>query len=249
MVRVQWQLGGFTSSYSFINTVSFTSTGNWSQGTSYAVTTPGGRVAGAAGVMFNGRFLYMGGKSQNNGSGSNDVYVSMNNGQTFSLVTAAAAWTSRSDLSVAFFPGTNLVMIAGGATTGGGGTLNDIWVCQDGVGAVWTQATPLPTSAFSDAGMVALYDASATQKYSTVVIAEASTSVVYTSTDFGTTWQAASSQPWTNRYANTLSADADNYIYAAGGQNGDGNVYFSWDKVRRAVAATAMPSICPVSVC
>ena len=163
--------------------------------------------------------------------GVNDVWSSLDGGRTFSVATAAAAWTARADLAVAFFPGTNIVMIAGGANTGVGGTLNDSYVCQDGVGAVWTAASPLPTAAFSDAGMVALYDAASNPSgYSTVILAESSTSTIFASTTLGQSWQSVATQPWTSRYALTLTADADNFIYAAGGQNGDGNIYFSWNK-------------------
>ena len=34
MTPRMWQLGGFTSNYTNINTISYTATGNWSQGTS-----------------------------------------------------------------------------------------------------------------------------------------------------------------------------------------------------------------------
>ena len=243
-----WQLGGFTNTFSFINTVAYTATGNWSQGQTFTVTSPTGRVAGAAGVLANGAFLYFGGKATgaSTGIGSNDVWSSTNNGQTFSQVTAAAAWTARADLAAAFLPGTNIVMIAGGANTAGAGTLNDTWVCQDGVGAVWTQATPLPTAAFSDAGFVALYDAPGTAT-ATVVLAFGTT--IYTTNNLGQTWILVAPTPWPSRYANTLTADAESYLYAAGGQH-DGNIYFSWNKaVSWAVLQqSAFTSVWPAAV-
>ena len=60
-----WQLGGFTSSYSYINAISYAPTGNWSLAqnfvptyTSFAGTAaPSGRVTAAAGPLANGNFL------------------------------------------------------------------------------------------------------------------------------------------------------------------------------------------------
>ena len=60
-----WQLGGFTSSYSYINTIEYTATGNWSQASMFTPTyltfgptgAPSGRVTAAAGPLYNGNFL------------------------------------------------------------------------------------------------------------------------------------------------------------------------------------------------
>ena len=174
----------------------------------------------------------MGGKDNQFGNGANDVYLSTDNGHTFALVSANVSWTARSDFGFAFFPGTNTVMIAGGSNNGGGANLADIWVSQDGRGAVWTQVASLPgVGAYADCAMVALFDAAPpSTPYSTVIMAPSTSTSVWASTNLGQSWQAVGTQPWyPSRQNNQLTADADNYMYATGGF-ADGRLYFSWDK-------------------
>ena len=164
------------------------------------------------------------------------MWSSSNNGASFSLATAAAPWTLRSDLSFAFLPGTNTVMIMGGANTGGGGTLTDCWYSSDGLGVAWTQATSVPVGPFSASPAVALYDASAGgQQYGTVLLAPSSSGSVWSSTNLGASWTAIAAIPWSSRSTSVMSADTNNFVYFTGGAGGngqaqDGTVWWSWNK-------------------
>ena len=124
------------------------------------------------------------------------------------------------------------------------GALAETWVSTDGKGSVWTQKTAVAASGgFLDAAAVALFDSSAiaggSQTYSTVLVAPSdatTTSNIFASTDFGTTWTVIAAQPWTYRSRNDLTADLDNYVYASGGL-ADGDIYFSWNKGTSSTAA------------
>ena len=238
-----WQLGGFSTDFSqMYNRISFTQS-NFATVAAYYpsysgnTTVVSGRVGGGGALLANGNLLWFGGKtSANAGLGSNDVFFSTNNGQSFALSTAAAQWSARTDFSTIVLPLTNTVMIVGGQLgTSAATALNDVYVSTDGQGKVWTAATAIPnTSGFLDAAAVALFDSSSfggSQAHSTVLLAPsaATTNAIYASTDLGASWAVVSTQPWTYRQRNDLTADVEGYVYASGGAD-DGNVFFSWNK-------------------
>ena len=177
-----WQLGGFSPSYAFLNSIDYTSTGNWANLQEFQNPTynnapggnvPSGRVAAGVAYLANGNLLYMGGKDFNASvptwfeNYSNDVYVSTNYGASFTF-TASAGWSPRSDMAVAVIPMTSTIVVAGGmfgaAGAANGNAMNDVWFSTDGAGARWTQATAaalmLP---WTDAAFCALYDNSRSQ--------------------------------------------------------------------------------------
>ena len=228
-----WQLGGFTSSYAYINSIDYTSTGSWLNLQEWnkptysnvpSSGTPSGRVAAGAGLLVNGVFLYFGGKDNASAVYVNDVYSSTNNGQSFTYV-GQAQWSPRSDFAYAVMPMTNAVVVLGGmfSATGAatGGAYNDIWMSSDGAGAVWTQVTAAgPFPPFTDAAFTALYDSSAvnssyTQQYSTLILYTGGYEAIFKSTNGGSSWTTAAA-PWSLRSHAMFVADADNYVYFTG---------------------------------
>ena len=113
-----WQVGGFSTDYTqMYNLVSFTQS-NFATVTAYYpsysgnTTVVNGRVAAGAALLYNGNLLWFGGKSSTSTGLANDVQYSTNNGQSFALSTAAAAWSQRSDFSTIVLPLTNNVTSA-----------------------------------------------------------------------------------------------------------------------------------------
>ena len=221
-----WQLGGFTSAYSYINSIDFTSTGSWTNLQEWnqptytgASSTPSGRVAAGAALLVNGNLLYFAGKDSAAAVYTNDVYVSANNGSSFTYV-GLAGFSPRSDFATAVLPMTNTVVVVGGmfdstgAATGAG--MNDVWVSSDGSGAVWTQITSAgPFPPFTDAAFTAMYDgaavnASYTQTYSTLILYTGGYEDIFYSTNLGSTW-TTSAAPWSFRLHGMFVADADKY--------------------------------------
>ena len=140
--------------------------------------------------------------------------------------------------------------MAGGA--GASVSTNDVWLTSDGQGAVWTQRTSFPTvaTAFAMSGIVALFDASVSQPYSTIILMPGtSNGYIWSSTDLATTWNHVALAPWPYSEVRTrveLTADAENFLYALGGYE-DGAVYFSWNKgvLWTALQQAALPSVWP----
>ena len=239
-----WQLGGFTSSYSYINSIDFTGTGSWTNLQEFdqptysgGSSTPSGRVASGAAYLANGMLLYFGGKDNAATVYTNDIYGSTNNGSSFTYL-GLAGFSPRSDFATAVLPMTNTVVVIGGmySSTGAatGGYFNDVWCSSDGRGGSWAQISaggPFPP--FTDAAFTALYDgqavnSSSTQQYSTLVLYTGGYEDIFFSTNLGATWTTQAA-PWSFRVHGMFVADADNYLYFTGGAD-DGQVWFSWNK-------------------
>ena len=233
-----WQLGGWPSSSQqtvYLNTIDYSNSSAWAQFTTMTPTgTSGlvpGRVAGGAAYLNSGLLLWFGGKDAASSYYVNDVYSSMDNGQTFSLVTGGAQWSQRSDMSVAVMPGTNTVVMVGGQSAGSVDDA-DVWLCNDNAGLTWSRQTgTTPFSAFQNAAFTALYDGNSGATPATLVLYSGSNAYVWTSSNSGQTWTQASSSPapWQYRQRNQFVADADNYLYMTGGST-NGDVWMSTDK-------------------
>ena len=122
--------------------------------------------------MSTGKLLLFGGKdtfgAYNANTGligvTNDVFISGDNGQTFTYVTGNPGWSVRSDMSVACNPGTDYVLMGGGQTNPWYLNVGDMWSTND-QGATWqTRATGSGLwGVFQDAAMVFMYDNYASQ--------------------------------------------------------------------------------------
>ena len=247
-----WSMGGYDLNYNFANSVDYTATGNWNnirvfQAPAYSGSpngvAPSGRVAAGVALLSNGNLLYFAGKvysatAQNNLLYVNDVYYSQNSGQSFTY-SGQASFIGRSDFSTAVLPMTNTVVVVGGmysATSAyNGAPMNDVWVSSDGQGAVWRQATAAgPFPQFTDGALVALYDGQAAggpNPSSTLLLYVATyetTQTIYSSTNVGQSWAALSVAPWSYRQMASFVADADGFVYFAGGAD-QGDVWFSWN--------------------
>lgn len=243
---MQWALGGWDATANVLNTYDRINGSSFAQ---YVVVpamqgaTPG-RAAGGAAYLSNGRLLWFGGKI-NQGSAAvqvaSDVWYNAapnfnfgpgaaNAGQQPAWVqaTSAAGWTARSDMSVAVYPGSNTVLLAGGSDVYGS-LQNDVWITSDGSGAAWTRATAAaPFPPFSQAAIVALYDGTATggtQQYATVLLFASSyptyNQYVWQTTNQGSVWSTVSVAPWSTRFSQKFVADAENNVFMVGGQSGD----------------------------
>ena len=261
-------LGGWDATNNVLNTYDRI---NGSAFASYVVVpafqgaTPG-RAAGGAAYLNNGRLLWFGGKINQNTAGAavvvaNDVWYNAAPNFNFGpgaanaaqqplwiQATNAAQWKARSDMSVAVFPGTNNVLLAGGSDVTGT-LLNDVWLSTDGAGATWSPANAAaPFPPFSQGAIVALYDGQATsgsQQYATVVLFASSyptyNQYVWQSTNQGTTWTTLGVAPWSTRFSEKFVADAENNIFMVGGQSGDSwwssNKGQSWSQLRQTTNA------------
>ena len=228
----QWALGGWDITNNVLNTYDRINGSAFSQFTvvpAFQGATPG-RAAGGAAYLSNGRLLWFGGKVNAASAASvvaNDVWY--NTAPTFNFgpgagmppawqqATLAAGWSARSDMSVAVYPGTNTVLLAGGSDVNGN-LLNDVWVSSDGTGATWTVATAAaPFPQFSQGAIVALYDGTATggsQQSATVVLFASSyptyNQYVWQTTNGGSTWTTLGVAPWSTRFSEKFVADAEN---------------------------------------
>ena len=189
----------------------------------------------AASVVYlnNGNLVLMAGKTTGNAY-LQAVFVSGNLGQNWTDVTPTTIWSARSDASVCAMPMTSTIFLAAGQ--GAAGSLNDVWISQDGQGTVWTQVTAAgPFLGSQSAPCVGLYDssvvsASYSSPYSTIIQLLNNGSYL-TTTNLGYTYSPVLTGPWAAANYINLIADRDNYVYVVGGQNELSNaIYVSQDK-------------------
>ena len=200
------------------------------------------RRAGSAAFLANGNLLWWGGKNDdpaNANSGQlNSVYYSTDLANTWSQVTATIPWTPRSDMAACVAPLTNTVFFAGGQIPSGANTA-EMWISQDGIGAVWSQpSTSTPWAAFQSGVCAFFYDSnlvnpSAISGIATLMLID-DNGQVFISTNYGVTFSSTYG-PWLvasqSRNFMNLLIDRDNYAYAFSGQNyGDPNIYLTTNK-------------------
>ena len=262
-----WQLGGFTIGYTYINTIDYSPTGQWN---TYQTITPTylpnsayptfnasaqtGKVGAGVVYLSSGNLLLFGGKdsfgpyASSNGYTSligvtNDVFLSTDQGNTWSLTLQSAPWAPRSDMAVAVMPGTNYVVMGGGQTNPNYLNIQDFWITQDGMGQTWTKGSQTPQfGPFQDAAMVFMYDNKyvnpstyGSQAFSTLLIntglisPTTNADAIYKSLDGGVTWAYVTTAPWTQRLRQSFTADMENYVYMSGGQITLGDIWVSTD--------------------
>ena len=140
-------IGGFNAAAVFQDSLDYSNTGYFTATQAQLQVTPNftfsypgqftgsgpiARLGAFAAVLGNGNLIVGSGKYVGSYNRSNDVIYSTDLGKTFNVATAAAPFAQRSDAAVAAAPGTNIVVIAAGATglasNSGGTPTNDIWM-------------------------------------------------------------------------------------------------------------------------
>ena len=258
-----WQLGGFTTdnNWRYIPTTDYSATGTWTtyqtianityaSSGSYNGTGQSGKAGSGVAYLNSGRLLVFGGKDSFGLSDStgdigvtNDVFISSNNGQSYTYVTGAPGWSPRSDVSVAVNPGSDYVLMGGGQGNPNYANVADFWSTADG-GATWQAKATGATQwgPFQDAAMVFMYDnmyaqpsTSAGKMYGTLLLNTGiinpalNQDAVWKSTDGGATFIKLGTAPWTQRIRNLFVADMENNVYMAGGLQATGDVWTSSD--------------------
>src|SRR5512133_2197600 len=107
---------------------------NWVQVTSTAGWSARGLFGSV--VMPDDSIIVMGGHKADNGK-PNDVWRSMDNGVTWTLVTVNAGWTARESRSCVVMADGSII-VSGGTLPGGYVQYNDVWRSTDN-GVTWTQ--------------------------------------------------------------------------------------------------------------
>ena len=87
---------------------------SWAWAGNFSGANPTSRVAPLTVVVVSGALIVGGGKTAPNWAFGNDVVLSSDGGQSWSLSCAAAPWSARSDGSAAVAPGTSVIVYAGG---------------------------------------------------------------------------------------------------------------------------------------
>ena len=260
-----WQLGGFTTdnNWNYIPTTDYSSTGTWNtyqtivnitygsnSGAGYNGATQSGKVGAGVAYLSSGKLLLFGGKDSfgayNANTGligvTNDVFISGDNGQSFTYVTGNPGWSVRADMSVACNPGTDYVIMGGGQSNPNYLNVADMWSTAN-QGATWqARATGSQWGGFQDAAMVFMYDNSAAQpslypnkQYGTLLLNTGvinpalNQDAVWSSSDGGATFRQLSIAPWSQRLRNIFVADMENNVYMAGGLQVSGDVWMSSD--------------------
>ena len=201
------------------------------------------RRAGSAVYLANGKLVWWGGKTDDPSNASagqlNNVYYSQDNGVTWYQATAAAPWIPRSDMAACVAPQTNTIFFAGGQIQTGA-ALNEVWISNDGSGAVWSQPTTNPPFAPFQSGVCAFFydsslaNSSFTSSTATLILLD-NNGQIWFSTTYGASFTGGAYAPWlvsgqSRNFMNVLT-DRDNLVYAFAGQNYlDPNIYMSRDK-------------------
>ena len=173
------------------------------------------------------------------------IYVSLDD---FSTIYRPATQTTYARFAYATLPFTNYIIQVGGSANGlvGG---NQVWISQNQLGS-WgivnqsIPGPPAPFPPFTSGNLVALYDSVAvpssgqTAPFSTVVLHVPAypASQIWRSTDGAVTWTALSAAPWSinqetgQRKGMAWAVDANNIIYATGGNTASNHIWSSTDK-------------------
>jgi hypothetical protein len=190
----------------------------WTQMTAAAPWT--GRWKHTSVALPDGSIVLMGGENFRLSTRFNDVWRSVDQGATWTQMTAAAPWTARSNHTSVALPDGSIVLMGGYYRAETGIHLNDVWRSTD-QGATWTQVTAAAEwTARSGHTSVALPDGS-------IVLMggyywDGSTyrlNDVWRSTDQGATWtQVTAAAEWPARYGHTSVALPDGSIVLMDGE-------------------------------
>ena len=220
---LMWTLGGEFGSNPYINTVYSSNTAFTSLNTSTYGGT--GTYFGGSAFLSNGNLLYITGKyNQNNqpNSFSPYVYVSTNQGASFTVSTVAVPFVPRSDLCSTSVPNTNIAIICKGqgyvAASGTTVALADCWMSSDGRGAVWTQQVAVgPVNDLRGSPCVALFDAQPEVGINaTFILTSYDSSSYWISHDYAMTFGPALTAPWSSNLFAIMAVDVDSYVYMTG---------------------------------
>jgi len=194
------------------------------------VSPPWSARAGQSVVILpDGRILLMGGYTSI-GVYNNDVWQSMDGGNSWSLVTVSPGWSPRSGQSTVVMPDGSIVLLAGG---GASQVNNDVWKSSDG-GVTWTLETASPGwSARTGQNAVATTDGSIVLMGGWSQYGQYKNDV-WRSTDDGATWVLETVNPgWSARAGMASVAMPDGSIILTGGCGGSssyqGDVWRSTD--------------------
>jgi len=165
-----------------------------------------------------GSIVLMGG-SDNSDSLKNDVWLSTNNGTTWTSQTASAEWSARSTHSSVVMPDGSIILMGGYDS---GGSKNDVWLSTNN-GTTWTNITPSGgnlwparnrhTSVVMPDGSIILMGGYGTNRLNDA----------WRSTDNGTTWTnitPSGGNLWPARNRHTSVALPDGSIILMGGSDG-----------------------------
>jgi subtilisin family serine protease len=175
-----------------------------------------GRALHSSVVMPDGSIVLMGGVDYTY-SKKNDVWKSINNGVTWTLVNASAGWSGRYAHSSVVIPDGSIVLMGGND----GGNKNDVWRSTDN-GTIWTQmnasagwmARPGHTSVAMPDGSIVLMGGGGGGSYK---------NDAWRSTDKGATWtQMNASAGWSPRDGHSSVVMPDGSIVLMGGYDGSG---------------------------
>ena len=233
-----WSLGGYLYDDNTILSTVYTSTDGFTSINTSTLPGVATLYSGAA-YLANRNLLYISGKADFNsdaGSWSSRVLVSSDQGVTFSVATAVAPFTPRSDMCSTAVPQTLIAIICGGqgyySPTGETDTLTDCWLSSDGRGAVWTQQTAaLPPSTIVSTPCVALFDAQPEVGLNATLVLTGNGAAYYISTDYARTFTEYGA-PWSSNEAlySQMVTDVDSYVYLSNSQSS--TLWFSSDKAQ-----------------
>ncbi len=215
---------GFNENITFFNdTWQSADYGNtWTQ-----VNTDAGwsaRYFSASVAMPDGMIVLMGGRDDS-GTLKNDVWQSADNGNTWTLVNANAAWSGRSVHTAVAMPDGSIILMGGWDDTS---ALNDIWRSADN-GATWTlvnadpkwPARQAPVAVTMPDGSILLMGGYADN--------DNYLNDLWRSTDDGTTWTLVNANAgWPARSHQSGVAMPDGSIVLMGGQDGNSSYNDTW---------------------
>jgi uncharacterized delta-60 repeat protein len=184
-----------------------------------------GRTGCTSVAMPDGSIVLMGGVDDANTNWrKNDVWRSINNGATWTQMTASAGWTGRTGHTSVAMPDGSIVLMGG---VDSGGIKNDVWRSTNS-GATWTQQT-------ASAGWSGrAYHSSVVMPDGSIVLMggrdnSITKNDVWRSTDYGATWtQQTASAGWSARHGHTSVAMPDGSIVLMGGLDNGGTKDDVW---------------------
>jgi PKD repeat protein len=208
-------MGGTDKSSSKNDTWRSTDNGaTWTQVNTGSGWSP--RMSHCSVAMPDGSIVLMGGLTSD-GYTNDEVWKSIDDGTTWTRVTASPGWSARRDFSCVAMPDGSIVLMGG--EIDGGGLKNDTWRSTDN-GATWTQMNVnAGWTARTEQNSVAMPDGSIVLMGG-VGNSNSILNDTWGSTNNGATWtQLNASSGWTTRYAHSSVVMPDGSIVLTGGEN------------------------------
>ena len=220
-------LMGGSDSGSYKNDV-WRSTNNgasWTQMTAGAGAEWSARKEHSSVAMPDGSILLMGGWD-NGDTTKNDVWLSKDNGASWTSQTASAGWSARDSHSSVAMPDGSIVLMGGWEND----TIwkKDVWRSTNN-GSTWTQMTAGAGAEWS----ARYYHSSVAMPDGSIILlggyTGGLTNDVWRSTDNGAIWtEVNASAGWSQRYAHTSVSMPDGSIILMGGADSGGNKNDVW---------------------